>query len=69
MPKPQRTLRGRLSGYAEEATAYLRRRQEDRKPFARVQLEGGRGRTFGPEDAEGRALFLAAAGLIDAASD
>jgi len=68
-PKPQRTLRDRITGYREEAAAYLRRRQEDRKPFARVSLSDGRGRKLGSDTDHGRALFLAAASVIDATTD
>ena len=35
-PKPHRTIIGRVSGYADEASAYLRRRRLTRQPFARV---------------------------------
>jgi hypothetical protein len=65
--KPHRLLLDRVSGYADEAAAYLRRRRHIRKPFARVYYPGGRSSAF-PADAEaGRALFLAASRLIDLA--
>jgi hypothetical protein len=67
MEKPQRTLIGKVSAYAEEASAYLRRRRINRKPFARIHYPGGRSVGVGPETDEGRALFRAAADLIDAA--
>lgn len=57
----------RVSGYADEAAAYRRRRRLTRKPFARVYAGGGRGATHPPETEAGRELFLAAARLIDAA--
>ena len=66
-PKPQRTIIGRVSGYAEEAAAYLRRRRITRKPFARVHYSGGRSVAFGPDSEAGRELFLAASRLIDVA--
>ena len=44
VPKPQRTILGRVSSYAEEAAAYLRRRRITRTPFARVHYQGGRAR-------------------------
>lgn len=68
-PKPHRVLLDRFSGYAEEAGAYLRRRRATRKPFARVYWAEGRGAAFEPGTEEGRALFLAASRLIDAAAD
>lgn len=67
MQKPQRTLIGRVSAYAEEATAFLRRRRMTRKPFARVHYPGGRSASFAADTAAGRELFAAAAELIDAA--
>jgi len=66
-PKPQRTLLDRVSAYAEEAAAYLRRRRITRKPFARVHYEGGRVIAYAPDTEAGRALFRAAARLIDTA--
>ena len=66
-PKPHRLVMDRVSGYADEAAAYLRRRRLTRKPFARVYAEGGGGATHPPETETGRALFLAAARLIDTA--
>ena len=66
-PKPHRFLIDRVSSYADEAAAYMRRRRTTRKPFARVYYEGGASAAFGPDSDEGRELFLAAAKMIDAA--
>lgn len=66
-PKPHRALLDRVSGYADEAAAYLRRRRLTRRPFARVYAPGGRVRSCAPETEEGRRLFLAASRVIDAA--
>jgi hypothetical protein len=66
--KPHRLLLERVSGYADEAAAYLRRRRHLRKPFARTYYPGGRSLDF-PEDSDaGRALFDAASRLIEVAS-
>ena len=66
--KPHRLLLERVSGYADEAAAYLRRRRHLRKPFARTYYPGGRSMAF-PEDSEaGKALFDAASRLIEVAS-
>jgi hypothetical protein len=65
--KPHRVLLDRVSGYADEAAAYLRRRRHLRKPFARTYYAGGRSRAFPVESDEGRALFLAASRLIEVA--
>jgi hypothetical protein len=66
--KPHRVLLDRVSGYADEAAAYLRRRRHLRKPFARASYPGGRSMSFASESEEGRALFLAASRLIEVAS-
>jgi hypothetical protein len=66
--KPHRVLIERVSGYADEAAAYLRRRRHLRKPFARTYYAGGRSMAF-PEDTEaGKALFEAASRLIEVAT-
>ena len=65
--KPQRTLLGRVSAYAEEAAAYLRRRRITRKPFARVHYTGGRSIAYRSDTEAGRELFLTASRLIDVA--
>jgi hypothetical protein len=62
--KPRRFLLDRLSGYADEAAAFVRRRRVARRPFARVHYEDGSSVAL-EETEEGRALFLAAARLID----
>ena len=56
-----------VTGYADEAAAFLRRRRLTRQPFARVHTPGGGVRACTAETEEGRALFLAAARVIDAA--
>ena len=66
-PKPQRTLLGRVSAYADEAAAFLRRRRTTREPFARVHYAGGRSAAYPAETEGGRELFLAAARLISLA--
>ena len=65
--KPHRLLLERVSGYADEAAAYLRRRRHLRKPFARTYYPGGRSTDWPTESEEGRALFLAASHLIEVA--
>ena len=65
-PKPHRVLIERVTGYADEASAFLRRRRLTRKPFARVYAPGGRVVGFDPETEAGRELFRAASKVIDA---
>ena len=66
-PKPHRLLLDRVVGYADEASAYLRRRRLAQKPFARVTFAGGRQEAYSPDTEAGRKLFLAAWHVIDAA--
>ena len=65
--KPHRLLLERVSSYADEAAAYIRRRRHLRKPFARTYYGGGRSAGFVADSEEGRALFLAASRLIEVA--
>jgi hypothetical protein len=65
--KPHRVLLDRVSGYADEAAAYMRRRRHIRKPFARVYYRGGRSAAVSADSDEGSVMFLAAAKLIEVA--
>ena len=65
--KPHRLLLERVSSYADEAAAYLRRRRHLRKPFARTYYADGRSSAFPADSDQGQAMFLAASRLIDAA--
>lgn len=65
--KPHRLLLDRVSSYADEAAAYIRRRRHLRKPFARTYYSDGRSNAWPDDSEEGRALFLAASRLIDVA--
>ena len=67
MIKPHRVFRERVSDIAEEASGYLRRRRQEKKPFARVFYRGGRSASEAAETEAGRALFLAASHAIEAA--
>jgi len=66
-PKPHRLLLNRVSGYADEAAAYMRRRRHLRKPFARTYYPDGRSTAFAADSQEGRAMFLAASRVIEVA--
>jgi hypothetical protein len=67
MPKPHRVLLDRVSGYADEAAAYLRRRRLTRQPFARTYYPGGRSVGHAADSEAGRALSDAAKRLIEMA--
>ena len=66
-PKPHRVLLDRVSGYADEAAAYVRRRRISRRPFARLYYANGRSGEVGHTDA-GAELFVAAGRLIELTS-
>jgi hypothetical protein len=67
MPKPHRVLLDRVTGYADEAGAFMRRRRLTRHPFARVYAAGGSSAEHTPESDAGSTLFTAAARLIELA--
>ena len=69
MPKPHRVVFDRVSGYADEAAAFMRRRRLERRPFARVYLDDGRGFERAAESEEGELLFAAATRLIELAAE
>jgi hypothetical protein len=64
-PKPHRILLDRVSGYADEASAYMRRRRISRKPFARLYYAGGRSTELPADSTTGAELFVAAGAVID----
>ncbi len=66
-PKPHRVLLGRVSGYADEAAAYMRRRRASRRPFARRYYPGGRAADHAADSDVGAELFVAAGRLIEVA--
>lgn len=66
-PKPHRVLLDRVSGYADEAAAYVRRRRVSRKPFARLYYPEGRARDHAADSVAGAELFVAAGRLIEVA--
>jgi len=66
-PKPHRILLDRVSGYADEAAAYVRRRRISRRPFARLYYSGGRASDHAADSTAGGELFVAAGRLIELA--
>jgi hypothetical protein len=68
-PKPHRVLFDRVSGYADEAAAYMRRRRVARRPFARLYYEGGRADDHAADSLLGGELFVAAGRLIEVAGE
>ena len=66
-PKPHRILLDRVSAYADEAAAYMRRRRFSRRPFARLYYAGGRSADHAQDTTAGAELFVAAGRLIEVA--
>ena len=66
-PKPHRVLLDRVSAYADEAAAYVRRRRVARRPFARLYYGGGRASDHAADSLAGGELFVAAGRLIEVA--
>jgi hypothetical protein len=66
-PKPHRILLDRVSGYADEAAAYVRRRRIARRPFARLYYANGRSADQADDSRSGAELFVAAGRLIEVA--
>jgi len=66
-PKPHRILLDRVSGYADEAAAYARRRRVSRRPFARLYYPEGRAGDHAGDSRAGAELFVAAGRLIEVA--
>lgn len=67
MPKPHRILLDRVSGYADEAAAFVRRRRHTRRAFARLYYADGTSDDLAAGTAAGDRLYAAAAELIEAA--
>jgi hypothetical protein len=65
MQKPHRFLIERVTSYADEGAAFLRRRRHRGRPFIRVWREGGAIESVDPEGGRGRATFAAAAVLLE----
>jgi hypothetical protein len=68
-PKPHRVLLDRVSGYADEAAAYMRRRRASRRPFARLYYRGGRAVDHAADAEAAGELFVAAGRLIEVAGE
>jgi hypothetical protein len=67
MPKPHRVLLDRVSGYADEAGAFIRRRRHNRRFFARLYWSEGRSAEQAADSDSGAELFGAASELIEIA--
>jgi hypothetical protein len=68
MPKPHRVVFDRVSGYADEAAAFMRRRRHERRPFVRVYRGDGSSIEHPADSESGGRLFAAAERLIELAA-
>jgi hypothetical protein len=64
-PKPHRVLLDRVSAYADEGAAYLRRRRAARRPFARLYYQAGHAEDHASDSVAGGELFVAAGRLFE----
>jgi hypothetical protein len=69
MAKPHRVVLDRVSGYADEAAAFMRRRRLVRRPFARVYRADGSAVDHPPDTETGAALVSAASRMIELAGE
>ncbi len=67
MQKPYRFLIDRVTTYAEEGSAFLRRRKIRSRPFARVWRSGGAAEPVALDSPSGERLVAAADALVAAA--
>ena len=67
MPKPHRVVLDRVSGYADEAAAFMRRRRHERRPFVRVYRGDGSSIEHAAGSEAGERLAAAAGKLIELA--
>ncbi len=66
MQKPYRFLIDRVTGYAEEGSAFLRRRKIRSRPFARAWRSGGAAESVPLDSEPGMRMAAAADALLEA---
>ena len=65
MLKPHRVLADKFNSYAEEASAFMRRRRHHRRPFVRIRYRSGDGLELSPDAPEAERIMASANELID----
>ena len=68
MPKPHRVVFDRVSGYADEAAAFMRRRRLERRAFVRVYRGDGSSVEHSADSEPGEKISAAATRLIELAA-
>lgn len=64
MLKPHRILADRISSYAEEASAFMRRRRHHRRPWIRIQYRNGDAVEIHPDEPGSEQIMAAVLELI-----
>lgn len=64
MLKPHRILADKISSYADEASAFMRRRRHHRRPYIRLQYRDGGATELHPEDPGSEEIMAAVSHLI-----
>ena len=65
MLKPHRVLAEKLSSYADEASAFMRRRRHHRRPYIRIQSRGGDAVELHPEQPGSEQIMSAVNRLVE----
>lgn len=68
MLKPHRVLAAKISSYADEASAFMRRRRHHRRPYIRIQYRGGDAIELHPDEPGAEEIMAAVSGLIEHSS-
>jgi len=66
--KPHRVLAEKFSSYADEASAFMRRRRHHRRPYIRIQYRGGDAIELHPDEPEAAQIMAAVSGLLERSS-
>jgi hypothetical protein len=66
--KPHRVLAEKISSYADEASAFMRRRRHHRRPYIRIQYRGGDAIELHPEEPGSEEIMAAVSALVDRSS-
>jgi len=69
--KPHRVLAGKISSYADEASAFIRRRRHHRRPYIRIQYRSGDAIELHPEESGSEQIMTAVTavtGLVERSS-
>jgi hypothetical protein len=66
--KPHRVLADKIASYADEASAFVRRRRHHRRPYIRIYYRGGDAIELHPEEPGSEEIMAAVTGLLEPSS-